>query len=226
MKEFEASAGSGDEAAKRYDDGLRRDEEEPDRRPRRWCGSWRRYLLLPRASRKRGHYRWSAGWTGQGRLPFAPKTGKLPGWASRNSSRDIAVTCNFMVGVAGFEPAASSSRTSGTAGRLSVVPASPVRQWSRLLVAVRGRCCTSALYLTRLTLRLQGGLSHGSDQRLAGQRHEALTSRCPWGYPSCGSAGCLGCGPESGAVHAVREKAVRDQGQPRHQRRPWPLTHT
>jgi len=31
---------------------------------------------------KRGHYRWSAGWTGQGRLPFAPKTGKLPGWAA------------------------------------------------------------------------------------------------------------------------------------------------
>ena len=33
MKEFEASTGSGDEAAKRYDDGLRPDEEEPDRRP-------------------------------------------------------------------------------------------------------------------------------------------------------------------------------------------------
>ena len=34
MKEFEASTGSGDEAAKRYHDGLRPDEEEPDRRPR------------------------------------------------------------------------------------------------------------------------------------------------------------------------------------------------
>src|SRR5262249_53768159 len=52
-----------------------------------------------------------------------------------------------LVGVAGFEPAASSSRTSGAAGRLSVVPANPVCQWSRQLMAVRGRCCTSALYL-------------------------------------------------------------------------------
>jgi len=34
IKEFEASTGSGDEAAKRHDDGLRPDEEEPDRRPR------------------------------------------------------------------------------------------------------------------------------------------------------------------------------------------------
>src|SRR5215831_17403391 len=31
---------------------------------------------------KRGHYRWSARWAGQGRLPFAPKTGKRPGWVA------------------------------------------------------------------------------------------------------------------------------------------------
>jgi hypothetical protein len=36
---------------------------------------------LPRASRKSGHYRWSARWVGQDRLPFAPKIGKRPGWA-------------------------------------------------------------------------------------------------------------------------------------------------
>jgi len=33
------------------------------------------------------------------------------GMGSRNSSQNIAVTCSFMVGVAGFEPAASSSRS-------------------------------------------------------------------------------------------------------------------
>jgi hypothetical protein len=51
-----------------------------------------------------------------------------------------------LVGVAGFEPAASSSRTSGTAGRLAVVPASSVCWRSCWLAAVRGRCCTSVLY--------------------------------------------------------------------------------
>jgi hypothetical protein len=55
------------------------------------------------------------------------------------------------VGVAGFEPAASSSRTSGAAGRSAVFPSDPVCQSSRSLVAVRGRCCTFTLYLMRLT---------------------------------------------------------------------------
>jgi hypothetical protein len=50
------------------------------------------------------------------------------------------------VGVVGFEPAASSSRSSGAAGRLAVVPASRVCRRSSLLAAVRGRCCTSVLY--------------------------------------------------------------------------------
>ncbi len=50
------------------------------------------------------------------------------------------------VGVAGFEPAASSSRTRGAAGRLVVVPASSVCWRSCWLAAARGRCCTSALY--------------------------------------------------------------------------------
>ena len=58
-------------------------------------------------------------------------------------------------GVAAHPARASSSRTSGVAGRLSVVSASSVCQWSRSLVAVRGRCCTSALCLMRLTLCLQ-----------------------------------------------------------------------
>jgi hypothetical protein len=50
------------------------------------------------------------------------------------------------VGVAGFEPAASSSRTSGAAGRLVVVPARLVCGWSCWLATVRGRCCTLLLY--------------------------------------------------------------------------------
>ena len=51
-----------------------------------------------------------------------------------------------------IEPAAYSSRTGSIAGRLSVVPASSMCQRSHSLVAVRGHCCTSALYLMRLTL--------------------------------------------------------------------------
>ena len=51
-----------------------------------------------------------------------------------------------LVGVAGFEPAASSSRTSGAVGRLVVVPASSVCWRSCGLAAIRGRCCTSVLY--------------------------------------------------------------------------------
>jgi hypothetical protein len=52
-----------------------------------------------------------------------------------------------LVGVAGFEPAASSSRTSGAAGRLAVDTASSVCWRSCLLATVRGRCCNSVLYL-------------------------------------------------------------------------------
>ena len=37
----------------------------------------------------------------------------------RYSSRNGAVTCSFLVGVAGFEPAASSSRTEHSAGQVS-----------------------------------------------------------------------------------------------------------
>ena len=51
-----------------------------------------------------------------------------------------------LVGVAGFEPAASSSRTSGASGSLAVLSASSVCGRSSLLAAVRGRCCTSVLY--------------------------------------------------------------------------------
>jgi hypothetical protein len=39
-------------------------------------------LLMPSTPTrltKKAHYRWSARWAGQGRLPFAPKTGKRPG---------------------------------------------------------------------------------------------------------------------------------------------------
>jgi hypothetical protein len=50
------------------------------------------------------------------------------------------------VGVAGFEPAASSSRTSGAAGRLAVVPANSVCWWSCWLAVVGGGCCTLLLY--------------------------------------------------------------------------------
>ena len=55
-----------------------------------------------------------------------------------------------LVGVAGFEPAASSSRTSGASGRLAVIPANSVcwRLW--WLAIVRGRCCTCLLYSTCL----------------------------------------------------------------------------
>ena len=47
----------------------------------------------------------------------------------------------------GLRAVASSSRTSGAAGRLSVVPASSVWRRLRSMAAVRGRYCTSALYL-------------------------------------------------------------------------------
>jgi len=53
------------------------------------------------------------------------------------------------VGVAGFEPVASSSRTSGGAGRLAAVPAhGGCGRWLKL-VAVGGRCCTRLLYRDR-----------------------------------------------------------------------------
>ena len=55
-------------------------------------------------------------------------------------------TPSELVGVAGFEPAASSSRTSGTAGRLAVVPGISVCWRSCWLAAVRAvavlPCCT------------------------------------------------------------------------------------
>ena len=54
-----------------------------------------------------------------------------------------------LVGVAGFEPAASSSRTSSSAGTLATVPASGVCYCMCEPVAVRGRCCTSLLYSGR-----------------------------------------------------------------------------
>jgi hypothetical protein len=52
-----------------------------------------------------------AGWARS--APVRSQTGKTVGMGSRNRSRNIAATCSFMVGVAGFEPAASSSRTVG-----------------------------------------------------------------------------------------------------------------
>jgi hypothetical protein len=63
------------------------------------------------------------------------------------------------VGVAGFEPAASSSRTSGAAGRFRVAAATSVCWRSCSLAIVRGRCCTFALYVVRVTPCLQIGLS-------------------------------------------------------------------
>ncbi len=67
----------------------------------------------------------------------------------------LSVMACELVGVAGFEPAASSSRTSGASGQLTVVPASRVCWRSCWLAAVRGRCCTFALYLVRPTTCLQ-----------------------------------------------------------------------
>jgi hypothetical protein len=66
--------------------------------------------------------------------------------APASSEFGLSHISSELVGVAGFEPAASSSRTSGTAGRLAVVPASSVCWRSCWLAAVRGRCCTSVLY--------------------------------------------------------------------------------
>jgi hypothetical protein len=70
---------------------------------------------------------------------------------------------------------ASSSRTSGSAGRLPVVPASRECRWSCLLAHVRGRCCTSAPYgrrfvtvLSRLGKPLGMLVSSGKRRRLAG----------------------------------------------------------
>ena len=62
------------------------------------------------------------------------------------------------VGVAGFEPAASSSRTSGSTGSLPVIPAKRVccQWWS--LADVRAGCCTSELY--RIQLRSPACKSH------------------------------------------------------------------
>jgi hypothetical protein len=53
-----------------------------------------------------------------------------------------------LVGVAGFEPAASSSRTSGTSGRLAVVRGL-FGVLAVGLAVVRGRCCTPSLYFQR-----------------------------------------------------------------------------
>jgi len=72
---------------------------------------------------------------------------------------DHAIYLELVVGVAGFEPAASSSRTSGASGRSSVVAGSSVCRWPCSLAVVRGRCCTSALYLGRLTPCLQSDVS-------------------------------------------------------------------
>src|SRR5215831_5333621 len=66
---------------------------------------------LPRASQKRGHYRWSARWAGQGRLTFAPKTGKRPGGVAEINHENMAVTCSFVVELRGFEPLTPSMRT-------------------------------------------------------------------------------------------------------------------
>lgn len=60
---------------------------------------------------------------------------------SRVGNRPLA-----WVGVTRFEPAAASSRTTGSADRLSNVPAKSACRASHVPVAVRGRCCTSVLY--------------------------------------------------------------------------------
>jgi hypothetical protein len=54
-----------------------------------------------------------------------------------------------------YRARASSSRTSGAPGRLSVIAGSSVCRWQCSLAAVRGRCCTSALYFVRQTPCLQ-----------------------------------------------------------------------
>src|SRR3974390_1347652 len=53
---------------------------------------------LPRASRKEGHYRWSARWTGQGRLPFAPKTGRRLGWVAEINHEIALLPASFWSG--------------------------------------------------------------------------------------------------------------------------------
>src|SRR5262252_8568086 len=65
------------------------------------------------------HYRWSARCDGQGRLPFAPKTGERPKWAAETCHEIKLLLAASWGGVAGFEPSASSSRTGGAAEHLS-----------------------------------------------------------------------------------------------------------
>jgi hypothetical protein len=117
-----------------------------------------------------GRWWWSG--TGSNCRPSANQAGHMPSWhgsCERYALPPVAVACHWSLlllspllsirfraserlwSVIGQDhpalPAmASSSRTSGAAGRLVVVPASSVCWRSCLLATVRGRCCTPVLY--------------------------------------------------------------------------------
>ena len=71
---------------------------------------------------------------------------------SRNSSRNIAATCSFMVGVAGFEPAASSSRSQVPARTAS---AAACLTWEAPSVGVRWRPSLPVAIVTHLVTQLR-----------------------------------------------------------------------
>src|SRR5215469_9960441 len=107
---------------------------------------------------------WAGGTTGHARILSASVSYRLAHDGARGV-HDLGKACHLdrmagllpaetLVGVAGFEPAASSSRTRCSAGRRDVVPVRTAccEQWS--LAVVRGRCCTSLLYVAPTAARL------------------------------------------------------------------------
>ena len=71
----------------------------------------------------------------------APRIGQY-GPVQANLTESRGADLRLLVGVAGFEPAASSSPTRGAAGRLTIIPASSGCWRSCWLAAVRARRCT------------------------------------------------------------------------------------
>jgi len=73
-------------------------------------------------------------------LPVRRSAG-CTGWFGSDRETPILTGRSHATGTA-----ASSSRTTGSPGRLAIGPASFDCSWVHELVAVRGRCCTSVLY--------------------------------------------------------------------------------
>ncbi len=88
-------------------------------------------------------------WTGSSRVvePLGMCSYSL-GYSAPATGRSVVGRMPFdLVGVAGFEPAASSSRTTGSSRGSAVVAAWIVSGGRFQCAAVRGCCCTSVLYV-------------------------------------------------------------------------------